>query len=250
MAPPVSTVTPSIVGREPAMRPEPPYSAFTAAKQLYAEQYGDAIVSNTYLKIAVAALTATLLLVSAGLLYLNERTARAALAVKPLVYRVDKIGRIDVLRHDVASWRPAEAEIKYALAEFCRRYYARSPFTIRADFAAAAAFLSEPLSFRVKRAWEEQKTIENYLASQPKTIDVVVGAVAIDDLRQPPYKAQVDFQQVYYADDRSEKSRLAYVAHIAFGLRDSIPPDLLDTNPVGLEILDFREDAVSAGDQP
>jgi len=226
------------------MRPELPYSAFTAAKQLYAEQYGDAIVSNTYLKIAVAALSGTLLLVSGGLLYLNERTARAAQAVKPLVYRVDKLGRIDVLRHDVAAWRPHEAEIKYALAEFCRRYYARSPFTIRADFAWAGAFLSEPLGFRVKRAWEEQKTLESYLANQPKTIDVVVGAVAIDDLRQPPYKAQIDFEQVYYDDDRSEKSRLAYVAHIAFRLRDSIPPQLLDTNPVGLEILDFREDAV------
>lgn len=225
------------------MRPDPPYSAFTAAKQLYAEQYGDAIVSNTYLKIAVAALTVTLLLVSGGLLYLNERTARAAAEVKPLVYRVDKLGRIDVLRHDVAAWRPEEAEIKYALAEFCRRYYARSPFTIKADFGRAGAFLSEPLAFRVKRAWEDQKTIENYLTNQPKTIDVVVGTVAIDDLRQPPYTAQIDFEQIYYADDRSEKSRLAYVARVAFRLLDSIPPQLLDTNPVGLEILDFREDA-------
>ena len=248
MTPPVTT--PSIVGREPAMRPEPPYSAFTAAKQLYAEQYGDAIVSNTYLKIAVAALTLTLLLVSGGLLYLNQRTTRAAAEVKPLVYRVDKLGRIDVLRHDVASWRPAEAEIKYALSEFCRRYYARSPFTIRADFAQARTFLSEPLSFRVLRAWEEQKTIEKYLANQPKTIDVVVGAVAIDDLRQPPYKAQIDFDQVYYADDRSEKSRLFYVAHLAFRLRDSIPPDILGSNPVGIEILDFREDAVHTEGQP
>jgi hypothetical protein len=47
-------------------------ASFNAAKQLYAEQFGDAIVTNTYLKIALLAMA----LVWAGLTYANVRTVR------------------------------------------------------------------------------------------------------------------------------------------------------------------------------
>src|SRR5580658_819450 len=47
-----------------------PDRTFNAAKQLYAEQFGDSIVTNTYLKIALLAMA----LVSAGLIYTNLKT--------------------------------------------------------------------------------------------------------------------------------------------------------------------------------
>ena len=57
-------------------------ATFSAAKQLYAEQFGDAIVTNTYLKLALLAMA----VVSAGLIYANVKTVRMVENFKPLVY--------------------------------------------------------------------------------------------------------------------------------------------------------------------
>src|SRR5947209_13046615 len=64
-------------------------ATFSVAKQLYAEQFGDAIVTNTYLKLALLAMA----LVSAGLLYANVRTVRMVENVHALVLRVNDLGR-------------------------------------------------------------------------------------------------------------------------------------------------------------
>ena len=64
-------------------------STFNAAKQLYAEQFGDAIVTNTYLKIALLVMA----VVAAGLIYLNIKTVRMVENFKPLVIRINDIGR-------------------------------------------------------------------------------------------------------------------------------------------------------------
>src|SRR6266481_5634991 len=91
-------------------------STFNAAKQLYAEQFGDAIVTNTYLKIALLAMA----LVSAGLIYTNIRTVRMVQNFKPLVIRISDIGRAEAVRYDTLGYRPQDGEIKYFLSEFCR----------------------------------------------------------------------------------------------------------------------------------
>src|ERR1700693_5173637 len=66
-----------------------PDRTFSAAKQLYAEQFGDSIVTNTYLKIALLAMA----LVCAGLIYANLKTVRMVQNFKPLVIRISDIGR-------------------------------------------------------------------------------------------------------------------------------------------------------------
>jgi hypothetical protein len=71
-----------------------PDATFNAAKQLYAEQFGDAIVTNTYLKIELLAMA----LVSAGLIYTNIRTVRMVQNFKPLVVRINDIGRAEAVR--------------------------------------------------------------------------------------------------------------------------------------------------------
>src|ERR1700737_2276763 len=69
-------------------------ATFNAAKQLYAEQFGDAIVTNTYLKIALLAMA----LVSAGLIYANVRTVHMGQNFKPLVIRINDIGRAEAFQ--------------------------------------------------------------------------------------------------------------------------------------------------------
>ena len=59
------------------------------AKQLYMEQFGEAIVTNSYLKIAVAILSLVIL----GLVILDVRTLNTFRNFKPLVIRIDELGR-------------------------------------------------------------------------------------------------------------------------------------------------------------
>src|SRR5260370_10136269 len=105
-------------------------ASFIAAKQLYAEQFGDAIVTNTYLKIALLAMA----LVSAGLIYANVRTVRMFQNFKPLVIRINDIGRAEAVKYDTLGYKPQDAEIKYFLSDFCRLYYSRNPYTMRTHF--------------------------------------------------------------------------------------------------------------------
>lgn len=214
--------------------------AFNAAKRLYAEQFGDAIVTNTYLKITVL----TLSLISAGLIYANLKTARMVQNFKPLVIRINDIGRAEAVNYNTFAYKPQEAEIKYFLSQFCRLYYSRNRYTIRDNFRQAQLFTDTQLAGTIDQAWKKDKIIENYLENQQADIDIDVVKVSIEDLRSTPYKASVDFYEVFYNPlDRTETRRVLYTAHFVFIFRDSVPNDLIQVNPLGLAITYFREDA-------
>jgi type IV secretory pathway component VirB8 len=70
-----------------------------------------------------------------------------------------------------------------------------------------------------------------------------VKNVAIEDLRQAPYKATVDFEKIYYAvADHAELRREKFVASFVFLVKDQVPNNLVPVNPLGLTITYFRED--------
>jgi type IV secretory pathway component VirB8 len=212
---------------------------FKAAKQLYAEQFGDALVTNTYLKIAILALS----LISAGLIYANVKTARLVQNFKPLVIRINDIGRAEAVNYNTFAYKPQEAEIKYFLSEFCRLYYGRNRYTIRDNFRQALLFTDGQLAGSIADAWKKDKIIDNYLQNQPADIDIDVAKVSIEDLRSAPFKASVDFYEIFYNPlDRTETRRVLYTAHFVFFFRDSVPNELIQVNPLGLSITYFRED--------
>ena len=62
---------------------------FQDAKRLYLEQYGDPMVTNTYLKIALTLVS----LIAVGLLVLDWKTIRTFEDFRPLVIRIDDLGR-------------------------------------------------------------------------------------------------------------------------------------------------------------
>ena len=213
---------------------------FNAAKQLYAEQFGDAIVTNTYLKIAILGLS----LISAGLIYANVKTARLIQNFKPLVIRINDIGQAEAVNYNSFAYKPQEAEIKYFLSDFCRLYYGRNRYTIRDNFRQALLFTDGQLAGSIAEAWKKDKIIDNYLQNQPADIDIDVVKVSIEDLRSAPFKASVDFFEVFYNPlDRTEARRVLYTAHFVFFFRDSVPNELIQVNPLGLSITYFREDA-------
>ena len=73
-----------------------------SAKRQFVELYGSALVMNTYLKIALLLVS----LLALGLLALNFRTQAKYANVKPLVIRIDDVGRAEAVSYDAATYRP------------------------------------------------------------------------------------------------------------------------------------------------
>src|SRR6202040_2965397 len=101
-------------------------ATFEDAKRLYLESCGDPMVTNTYLKIALALLA----LVCVTLAFIDLRTIRTFENFRPLVIRIDDLGRAEAINYHNLEYQPQDAESKYFLSQFCSLYYRRNRYTI------------------------------------------------------------------------------------------------------------------------
>src|SRR3974390_1069388 len=215
-------------------------SSFQNAKRLYLEQYGDPMVTNTYLKIALALVS----LVAAGLVFLNIRTIRTFQDFRPLVIRIDDLGRAEAINYHNLEYKPQDAESKYFLTQFCSLYYRRNRYTIQNDFSKALYFLDGKLADGILDAYRKDDVIKKFLTntSAPE-VDVEVKKVALEEMQTPPFRARVDFYLVYYSPaDHSELKRDLYTANFVFVFKSQVPNELIPINPLGLSVTYFRED--------
>ena len=214
--------------------------SFHDAKRLYLEQYGDPLVTNTYLKIALALLA----LVCVALALVDLRTLRTFENFRPLVIRIDDLGRAEAINYHNLEYKPQDAEAKYFLSEFCGLYYRRNRYTIQDDFAKALHFLDGKLGDAILDAYRKDDLIRKFLTdSAAAEIDIEVKKVALEQLQNPPFRARVDFYMVYYSPaDHSELKRDLYTANFVFVYKSRVPNDLIPINPLGLTVTYFRED--------
>ena len=213
---------------------------FQDAKRLYLEQYGDPMVTNTYLKIALALVS----LIAVGLLVLDLKTIRTFENFRPLVIRIDDLGRAEAINYHNLEYEPQDAEAKYFLSQFCALYYRRNRYTIQNDFSKALYFLDGKLADGILDAYRKDDIIKKFLMNTSASeIDVEVKKVALEDMQTPPFKARVDFYLVYYSPaDHSEIKRDLYTANFVFVFKSKVPNELIPINPLGLAITYFRED--------
>ncbi len=209
-----------------------------AARRQYMEQFGSLIVMNTYLKIALLALS----VVALALVFLNVRTYQAFRELKPLVIRISDVGRAEAVRYESIEYHPQEAEIRYFLTQFVELYYSRMRATVRESYARSFYFLDPKLADGLIEADKKNKGIEQFLSGGTDDVDVHVKNVSIEDLRQPPYRATVEFEKVYYGADHVETKRERYVGNFVFTFKDRVPNAVIPVNPLGLVITYFRED--------
>jgi type IV secretory pathway TrbF-like protein len=214
--------------------------SFHDAKRLYLEQYGDPMVTNTYLKIALALLS----LVCLALALVDLRTIRTFENFRPLVIRIDDLGRAEAINYHNLEYQPQDAEAKYFLSEFCALYYRRNRYTIQDDFAKALHFLDGKLGDAILDAYRKDDMIRKFLTnSAAAEIDIDVKKVALEQMQNPPYRARVDFYMVYYSPaDHSELKRDLYTANFVFAFKSRVPNELIPINPLGLTVTYFRED--------
>jgi type IV secretory pathway TrbF-like protein len=221
----------------------PPYQLppIEDAKRQYVELFGSALVMNTYLKIALLCVS----LLSVGLLILNFRTQAKYEHVKPLVIRIDDIGRAQAVQYDSLTYRPQgqAPELKYFLVQFVTKHFARRRATVKQEYAESLYFLDAALADATIAQNQRAQTIENFLNGTSDETEVEVKNVTLDDLKTPPYKGVVEFDKVYYAfGNHQERARETFVAQVTFVLRDEVPNTVVPVNPLGLTVTYFRVD--------
>src|SRR6202163_3831187 len=215
------------------------------ARRRYVEQYGSTLVMNTYLKLALLCLS----VVTVGLIALAFRIQRAAEHMKPLVIRIDDVGRATAVSDATLAYTPQAPELKYFLEQFVTAHFSRVRATVRQQYAESLYFLDGRLADATIDANKKAGTIERFLTGSSDDIDVHVKNVTLEDLRQAPYRATIEFDKVYLSPaTRTELKRDSYVAHVVFVLNDHVDNARIPINPLGLTITYFREDRAFVND--
>ena len=214
--------------------------SFQDAKRLYLEQYGDPMVTNTYLKIALTLVS----LLAVGLLLLDLKTIRTFENFRPLVIRIDDLGRAEAINYHNLEYKPQDAEAKYFISQFCALYYRRNRYTIQDDLSKSLYFLDGKLANGILDAYRKGDIVKKFLTNTAAPeVDVEVKKVALEQMQTPPFRARVDFYMVYFSPaDHSELKRDLYTANFVFIFKSHVPNELIPINPLGLAITYFRED--------
>ena len=217
-----------------------PSSDITRAAERYLEQYGDPLVMNTYLKVTILVLA----IVCIALAVLLFRGQMALASVHPLIVRINDVGRAEAIDYRNFQYRPQEAENKYYLTRWAELYFSRNRFTIERDQTNSLYFLNGD----VQRAVIDQERKDNIIANYAKDsslpfVDVEVKNVILDDLRQSPYSARIEFEKIFTnPSDHTELRREQWTASVTYVFRETVKNNELAVNPLGLTIVRFRAD--------
>jgi type IV secretion system protein VirB5 len=212
----------------------------TDAGHRFLELYAEPVVTNTYLKVAILVLS----VVALALLALLWRAETAASRLKPLVISVSDAGRGQVASYADFSKVPIDHVSKYYLARWAQLYYGRNHATLQRDFADSLNFFSNELQGATLGRVTKAKTLQTFLLDpSAPNVDIEIKAVVLDDTRQAPYRAHIEFEKVFYTlGDDQEQSRERWTANVVYSFRDEVPNQMLLTNPLGLVISYVHED--------
>lgn len=208
-----------------------------AANQEY-EYFGSTLTTNTALKITVVILASTVAILS----FNTVRISRTAAHVKPLVIRINEVGRAEAIAYRDFTYKPQAPEIRYFLTQFVIGYYSRNHKTVAQQYGTSLYFLDRPLFSAIDSRDRRTHWLPKFLTSADDDVDVAVSNVIIEDLQSQPYRARVEFTKVSTTVSGAETRRENWAAELVFRINPDVPNQLVLHNPLGLAITYFRED--------
>jgi len=217
-----------------------PSSELTRAAERYLESNAEPLVLNTYLKITILCLVVVCVALAAAVF----KSQKALASAKPMIVRINDVGHAEAVDYRNFAYRPQEAENKYYLTRWAELYFSRNRYTIERDQTSALYFLNSDVQRAVIEQERKDNIIVNYRAdSTLPYVDVEVKNVVLDDLRQSPYSARIEFEKVYTNPaDHTELKRERWTASVTYVFRDLVKNNELAVNPLGLTIVRFRAD--------
>lgn len=210
------------------------------AERAYLEQYGDALVTNNYLRLSLIVLSLAMI-AAVGLGFAMFSWAKAQ---KPLVIRIDEIGRATAVNYTGFAYAPEAPELRYFLAQFVQLHFARLVGSVEERFSRSLYYLDAPLARSVMEDERKTGALAQFAREGAEEIDIDVKNIVLQDLRAKPMKASVDFDKVYYPrGERRETRRERYTGYFEFVIQEHIPNSFVPVNPLGITITYFRVDA-------
>ena len=211
----------------------------------YAEIWGEAIHSNRHLRMISGGLAIGVLL-----LILVVFRIVSVEPPRPIVVRVDEVGRAEALSYEAmeAQADPLDPTTKYFLNRFIYDFYSRRRATVAENWSRSLRFLSTELANASFRA-ESQNVALLAAGGARDELQVSRVILRIQPNPQQPHSATADFDLVRMEMAR-EVSRERWTLSLQFLFLEEIPPDLIVSNPMGIIINYLQGDrATVTGDQ-
>ncbi len=206
----------------------------------YLDLYGQPLLLSRYLTVVAAGLVLVILVLSVVAIRLQSQ----ATAIKPLIVRINDVGRADVVNYDATSYTPQPPELRYFLTRFIVLHFSRQRANVRRDFPDSLFFLSQPLADAAIATTERTRQIETFL-NDPTADEIAIDVknVTLTKWDAPPYRAAVDFVQRFTPAGSSQPRRQETItAQLVYSLRDRVSNDFVTVNPLGLQVLEMRTD--------
>ncbi len=212
----------------------------------YAEIWGEAVEANRKLRRILILLAASSLLLVVILFNLARKEPP-----KPIVVRVDEVGRAEALAYEAATAQadPLDPTTKYFLNRFVHDFHSRRRATAQESWTRSLRFLSTDLANAAfQRDGAEVASVAAGTADTELEVEQVV--LRIHPAPEPPHGATADFDLVHLRGEQ-ELRRERWTLSLRFEFLDSIPPELVVHNPMGLLVTYMRADRalVTGGDR-
>ena len=209
--------------------------------QEFADIWAQALTSQRHHRLVTYSLGAAFFLLLLVVFRLSNVTAP-----KPIVIRVDDVGRAEALAYEAveAAADPQDSTTKYFLNQFVSDYYSRRLATVRAAWPRALRFLHGPLS---RQSFDQYGDSIALLAAGFVQDERQVESVVIRVLptSEPPYQAIADFDLVHFTLG-AEVARDRWTASLQFHFLSAVPGALLPVNPLGLVITYIEADRAAS----
>ena len=187
----------------------------------YAEIWGETVEANRKLRTLATVLGGVCLALT--LVLLRIATAEPP---RPIVVRVDEVGRAEAVAYEAATAQadPRDPTTKYFLNRFIADFHSRRRATVEEQWARSLRFLSTELQ-----------------------VEQVV--LRIHPAPEAPHGATADFDLVHLRDGR-ETLRERWSLTLRFTFLDAIPSELVVYNPMGLLITYLQADRALVTEAP
>ena len=203
----------------------------------YAEIWGEAVQANRKLRTILIFLSASIVL---GVFVLLR--IAGAEPPRPIVVRVDEVGRAEALAYEAATAQadPLDPTTKYFLNRFVDDFHSRRRATVEEHWTGSLRFLSTELANAAfqRDGGEVAATAAGTAETEAQVENVVLR---IHPAPEPPHGATADFDLVHLTGER-EVRRERWSAALRFEFLESIPPELVVHNPMGILITFLQAD--------
>ena len=206
----------------------------------FADVWGEIVVSNRHFRLATYALGGVLLLLLVAVVRLSSVELP-----KPIVIRVDDVGRAEALAYDAleAQADPLDPTTKYFLAAFVSDHYSRRTATAQRAWARSLNFLVTNLADEAfRRDGEAVAAVAAGLAEQERQVERV--SLSIQPQPEAPHIASANFEVAVLENGR-EVARERWSVSMQFMFLEQVPANLLPVNPMGILVTYVQADQVT-----